>query len=114
MVLRRLSGRTENTAPVMTLITQFGAGRPTRSRLCTILPTLAARLDTCPVLPGFYERSVSMMCPPPEWASSWATPGIPLPVVATLGSIWHTRWRVKPASPPSVRPPRRRLPGPRR
>ena len=27
MVLRRLSGRTENTAPVLTLITQFGDGR---------------------------------------------------------------------------------------
>jgi predicted AAA+ superfamily ATPase len=27
MVLRRLSGRTENTAPVMTLITQFGGGK---------------------------------------------------------------------------------------
>src|SRR5712691_10119971 len=26
MVLRRLSGRTENTAPVLTLITQFGGG----------------------------------------------------------------------------------------
>src|SRR4030095_7503876 len=27
MVLRRLSGKTENTAPVMTLITQFGGGK---------------------------------------------------------------------------------------
>jgi predicted AAA+ superfamily ATPase len=27
MVLRRLSGRTENTAPVLTLITQFGGGK---------------------------------------------------------------------------------------
>jgi hypothetical protein len=27
MVLRRLSGRTENTAPVVTLITQFGGGK---------------------------------------------------------------------------------------
>ncbi len=27
MVLRRLSGRTENTAPVMTLVTQFGGGK---------------------------------------------------------------------------------------
>ena len=26
MVLRRLSGRTENTAPVVTLVTQFGCG----------------------------------------------------------------------------------------
>src|SRR2546430_12254003 len=28
MVLRRLSGKTENTAPVLTLITQFGGGKP--------------------------------------------------------------------------------------
>ena len=27
MVLRRLSGRTENTSPVLTLITQFGGGK---------------------------------------------------------------------------------------
>src|SRR5664280_2375430 len=27
MVLRRLSGKTENTAPVLTLITQFGGGK---------------------------------------------------------------------------------------
>ncbi len=27
MVLRRLSGETANTAPVMTLITQFGGGK---------------------------------------------------------------------------------------
>src|SRR6266852_1499575 len=28
MVLRRLSGQTDNTAPVLTLITQFGGGKP--------------------------------------------------------------------------------------
>ena len=27
MVLRRLSGRTDNTAPVLTLITRFGGGK---------------------------------------------------------------------------------------
>ncbi len=27
MVLRRLAGKTENTAPVLTLITQFGGGK---------------------------------------------------------------------------------------
>ena len=27
MVLRRLAGRTENTAPVLTLVTQFGGGK---------------------------------------------------------------------------------------
>src|SRR5208282_3541725 len=27
MILRRLSGKTENTAPVLTLITQFGGGK---------------------------------------------------------------------------------------
>src|SRR5919106_1210250 len=28
LVLRRLAGKTENTAPVLTLITQFGGGKP--------------------------------------------------------------------------------------
>ena len=27
MVLRRLAGKTENTAPVVTLVTQFGGGK---------------------------------------------------------------------------------------
>jgi len=27
MVLRRLAGKTENTAPVLTLVTQFGGGK---------------------------------------------------------------------------------------
>ena len=30
MVLRRLAGKTANTSPVMTLVTQFGGARPTR------------------------------------------------------------------------------------
>ena len=32
MVLRRLSGQTENTAPVLTLITQFGGGKQVPGR----------------------------------------------------------------------------------
>ena len=35
MVLRRLSDKTENTAPVLTLITQFGGGKThTLTALC--------------------------------------------------------------------------------
>ena len=44
MVLRRLSGKTENTAPVLTLITQFDGGK--MHRLAT--PTRVRRLPSPP------------------------------------------------------------------
>ena len=44
MVLQRLSGKTENTAPVLTLITQFGGARRTLLRPSTTSPGTAARL----------------------------------------------------------------------
>src|SRR5256884_8522725 len=42
MVLRRLSGKTDNTAPVLTLITQFGGGK---TRTLTALHHLATSGD---------------------------------------------------------------------
>src|SRR5271165_2690921 len=42
MVLRRLSGRTENSAPVMTLVTQFGGGK---THTLTALYHLAGNAD---------------------------------------------------------------------
>ena len=44
MVLRRLSGRTENTAPVLALITQFGGGK---THTLTALYHLATRRRGC-------------------------------------------------------------------
>ena len=54
MVLRRLSAKTENTAPVLTLITQFGGGKthtlafplPPRQRGAECLP-IPRRCRTC-------------------------------------------------------------------
>ena len=52
MVLRRLSGKTENTAPVLTLITQFGGGK---THTLTALYHLATNGDTAAGLPGVSE-----------------------------------------------------------
>ncbi|MGH9333637.1 MAG: DUF499 domain-containing protein, partial [Vicinamibacteria bacterium] len=49
MVLRRLSGRTENTAPVLTLITQFGGGK---THTLTTLYHLATSGDAVSGDPG--------------------------------------------------------------
>ena len=52
MVLRRLSGRTENTAPVLTLITQFGGGK---THTLTALYHLANAGGDAHSLPGVSE-----------------------------------------------------------
>ena len=53
MVLRRLSGKTENTAPVLTLITQFGGGK---THTLTALYHLAnAGADRLARFPGVAE-----------------------------------------------------------
>ena len=52
MVLRRLSGRTENTAPVLTLITQFGGGK---THTLTSLYHLANAGRKAQSLPGASE-----------------------------------------------------------
>src|SRR2546425_6654013 len=49
MVLRRLSGRTENTAPVLTLITQFGGGK---THTLTTLYHLATNGEAAAGYPG--------------------------------------------------------------
>src|SRR5947209_1249473 len=49
MVLRRLSGRTENTAPVLTLITQFGGGK---THTLTTLYHLATNGEAASGYPG--------------------------------------------------------------
>ncbi len=49
MVLRRLSGKTENTAPVLTLITQFGGGK---THTLTALYHLAKTGAAASTLPG--------------------------------------------------------------
>ena len=52
MVLRRLSGRTENTAPVLTLITQFGGGK---THTLTTLYHLANNGEAAAGYPGVAE-----------------------------------------------------------
>src|SRR2546422_8863622 len=53
MVLRRLSGRTENTAPVLTLITQFGGGK---THTLTTLYHLAMNGNAATGYPGVADH----------------------------------------------------------
>ena len=46
MVLRRLAGKTENTSPVLSLITQFGGVRNILSRLFTISLAMVTKPST--------------------------------------------------------------------
>jgi Protein of unknown function (DUF499) len=52
MVLRRLSGKTDNAAPVLTLITQFGGGK---THTLTTLYHLARNGETATAYPGVRE-----------------------------------------------------------
>ncbi len=78
MVLRRLSGKTDNTAPVLTLITQFGGGK---THTLTALYHLAKNGDAAADYPGVpelvREAGISHRARRHGWQCSWATPGIP-------------------------------------
>ena len=52
MVLRRLSGRTENTAPVLTLITQFGGGKTHTLTSLYHLANAGAEAESLPGVSG--------------------------------------------------------------
>jgi hypothetical protein len=57
MVLRRLAGRTEGTAPVLTLITQFGGGKTHTLTVLYHLVTNAARARSLPGVAGLLEAA---------------------------------------------------------
>lgn len=75
MVLRRLSGRTDNTAPVLTLITQFGGGK---THTLTTLYHLASHGDAAGEWSGVTDL-----------ARAADVPGIPKARVAVfVGNAW--------------------------
>lgn len=57
MVLRRLTGKTENTAPVLTLITQFGGGKTHTLTALYHLANAGADATRLPGVAGLLERS---------------------------------------------------------
>ncbi len=57
MVLRRLAGRTEGTAPVLTLVTQFGGGKTHTLTVLYHLVCNAARARTFPGVAGLLEEA---------------------------------------------------------
>ena len=114
MVLRRLAGRTENTAPVLTLVTQFGGGK---THTLTSLYHLANAGPKAADLPGVTDLLAAADMP----AAPAARVGVfvgnawdPAEGGRRRGSIWLGKWRAMAVSWHSVPPraPRRR--GPRR
>ena len=57
LVLRRLSGRTENTAPVLTLITQFGGGKTHTLTSLYHLANTGRRADALPGVPELLREA---------------------------------------------------------
>src|SRR5437660_8759031 len=78
MVLRRLAGETSNTAPVLTLITQFGGGK---THTLTALYHIASKGDAAKSFPGVGEL-----------ASEIGLSSIPeARVVAFVGNAWDPK-----------------------
>jgi hypothetical protein len=78
MVLRRLSGKTDNTAPVLTLITQFGGGK---THTLTTLYHLATNGDAAAGYPGV-----------PELMQGAGISSVPKArVVVFVGNAWDPR-----------------------
>ncbi|HNU01892.1 MAG TPA: DUF499 domain-containing protein [Acidobacteriota bacterium] len=75
MVLRRLAGQTANTAPVLTLITQFGGGK---THTLTALYHLATNGPSAKQFPGISDRIIE-----------WELPAVPQARVAVfVGNAW--------------------------
>ena len=64
MVLRRLSGRTENTAPVLTLVTQFGGGKTHTLTSLYHLAKAGRAASTLPGIPGLLREAGIAEAPP--------------------------------------------------
>ena len=114
MVLRRLSGRTDNTSPVLTLITQFGGGK---THTLTTLYHLAKNGDAVAGSrrgrrAGRAKRA-SVLCPRPGSPCSWATPGIRSRGARRHGSTSPGNSPATRASRRLVPPQRPRPPGPK-
>ena len=78
MVLRRLSGKTDNTAPVLTLITQFGGGK---THTLTTLYHLATNGSAAAEYPGVQDL-----------VREAGVPGVPKARVAVfVGNAWDPR-----------------------
>ena len=114
MVLRRLSGRTENTAPVLTLITQFGGGKTHTLASLYHLANAGGEARNLPEFPSFYAMPVLPMPPQSESGFSLATHGTLWRAGKRPGSIWPGSWRATTEWPRLEAPPKRHPLGPSR
>ena len=86
MVLRRLSGKTENTAPVLTLVTQFGGGKTHTLASLYHIANAGADAAKFPGVQTSWTRRESQKPLPPASASSSAMPGTLRRAEKRLGS----------------------------
>ena len=114
MVLRRLSGETENTAPVLTLITQFGGGK---THTLTALYHLAKNGERGGRLhrasPTWCAKRASRRCPKAKVAVFVGNAWDPQPGARRRGSTSPASLRATRASRRLGRRRRRRRPAPR-
>ena len=92
LVLRRLSGQTPNTAPVLTLLTQFGGGK---THTLTTLYHLARNGDDARSYPGIAKLLAECCCrrfPRPSLACLSAMPGTRRPAPRRRGLTWRASW----------------------
>jgi predicted AAA+ superfamily ATPase len=68
MVLRRLSGKTENTPPVLTLITQFGGGKTHTLATLYHLARSGAKASDFPGIPSLLQDAGLSTIPPTKVA----------------------------------------------
>ena len=93
MVLRRLAGRTDNTAPVMTLITQFGGGK---THTLATLYHLAHAGKAAMFYPGvaqMIEKAGLDTVPTAKVAVFVGNAWDPQPGREHRGSTWRANWR---------------------
>ena len=114
VVLRRLSGRTENTAPVLTLVTQFGGGKTHTLTSLYHLANAGPAAAELPGVSGLLSEAGIAEAPAARVGVFVGNAGIPPRGGRRPGSTWRANWRAIGASPRWGTPRRPRRPGPRR
>ena len=113
MVLRRLAGETANTAPVLTLVTQFGGGKTHTLTALYHLVTASDRLADREEVRSLLHEAALAVAPAARVAVSSATPGTRAPEARPRGSMSHASLPVNEASTCWERRLQRRRRGPR-
>ena len=98
MVLRRLSGKTENTSPVLTLITQFGGGKTHTLTSLYHLANAGAEASKFPGIADLLNEAGMTEAPSARVGVFVGNAWDPAGGARLPGSIWLANWRATRAS----------------